>query len=117
MTTGAIYYYYKNKDNLYYDAVKESAYFVRKLSEKDKDRSIKTNQEMFEEISFNVRDRMSKHIEQRLLFLLITYAISKGGRIKEKYRLDDNDIIDKIAKLYFYAFGVKNEAFQKRVAL
>jgi AcrR family transcriptional regulator len=60
MTTGAIYYYYKNKDNLYYDAVKESAYFVRKLSEKDKDRSIKTNQEMFEEISFNARDRMSE---------------------------------------------------------
>jgi len=116
MTTGAIYYHYKNKDDLYYDAVKESAYFVHKLSEKDKDSNIKTNQEMFEEISFNVRDRMSKQIEQRLLILLTAYAISKGGRIKEKYRLDYNDIIDKVAKLYFYAFGVENEACQKRVA-
>jgi AcrR family transcriptional regulator len=116
MTTGAIYYHYKNKDDLYYDAVKESAYFVHKLSEKDKNSNIKTNQEMFEEISFNVRDRMSKQIEQRLLILLTAYAISKGGRIKEKYRHDYNDIIDKVAKLYFYAFGVENEACQKRIA-
>jgi AcrR family transcriptional regulator len=116
MTTGAIYYHYKNKDDLYYDAVKESAYFVHKLSEKDENSNIKTNQEMFEEISFNVRDRMSKQIEQRLLILLTAYAISKGGRIKEKYRLDYNDIIDKVAKLYFYAFGVENEACQKRIA-
>jgi len=116
MTTGAIYYHYKNKDDLYYDAVKESAYFVHKLSEKDENSNIKTNQEMFDEISFNVRDRMSKQIEQRLLILLTAYAISKGGRIKEKYRLDYKEIIDKVAKLYFYAFGVENEACQKRIA-
>jgi len=116
LTTGAIYYHYKNKDDLYYDAVKESAYFVHKLSEKDKDSKVKSNQEMFEEISNNVRNRMSKEIEQRLLILLTAYAISKGGRIKEKYRLDYNEIIDKVAKLYFYAFGVENEACQRRIA-
>lgn len=116
LTTGAIYYHYKNKDDLYYDAVKESAYFVHKLSEKDKDSKVKSNQEMFDEISNNVRSRMSKETEQRLLILLTAYAISKGGRIKEKYRLDYNEIIDKVAKLYFYAFGVENEACQRRIA-
>lgn len=116
LTTGAIYYHYKDKDDLYYDAVKESAYFVHKLSEKDKDSKVKTNQEMFDEISHNVRNRMSKEIEQRLLILLTAYAITKGGRIKEKYRLDYNEIIDKVAKLYFYAFGVENQACQKRIA-
>lgn len=116
LTTGAIYYHYKNKDDLYYDAVKESAYFVHKLSEKDKDSKVKSNQEMFDEISNNVRSRMSKETEQRLLILLTAYAISKGGRIKEKYRLDYNEIIDKVAKLYFYTFGVENEACQRRIA-
>lgn len=116
LTTGAIYYHYKNKDDLYYDAVKESAYFVHKLSEKDKDSKVKSNQEMFEEISNNVRNRMSKEIEQRLLILLTAYAITKGGRIKEKYKLDYNEIIDKVAKLYFFAFGVENEACQRRIA-
>lgn len=116
LTTGAIYYHYKNKDDLYYDAVKESAYFVHKLSEKDKDSKVKSNQEIFEEISNNVRNRMSKEIEQRLLILLTAYAITKGGRIKEKYKLDYNEIIDKVAKLYFYAFGVENEACQRRIA-
>lgn len=116
LTTGAIYYHYKNKDDLYYDAVKESAYFVHKLSEKDKDSKVKSNQEMFEEISNNVRNRMSKEIEQRLLILLTAYAITKGGRIKEKYKSDYNEIIDKVAKLYFFAFGVENEACQRRIA-
>lgn len=116
LTTGAIYYHYKNKDDLYYDAVKESTYFVHKLSEKDKESKLKSNQAMFEEISFNVRNRMSKEIEQRLLILLTAYAITKGGRIKEKYRLDYNEIIDKVAKLYFYAFGVENQTCQKRIA-
>ena len=116
LTTGAIYYHYKNKDDLYYDAVKESAYFVHKLSEKDKDSKVKSNQEIFEEISNNVRNRMSKEIEQRLLILLTAYAITKGGRIKEKYKLDYNEIIDKVAKLYFFAFGVENEACQRRIA-
>lgn len=116
LTTGTIYYHYKNKDDLYYDAVKESAYFVHKLSEKDKDSKVKSNQEIFEEISNNVRNRMSKEIEQRLLILLTAYAITKGGRIKEKYKLDYNEIIDKVAKLYFYAFGVENEACQRRIA-
>ena len=116
LTTGAIYYHYKNKDDLYYDAVKESAYFVHRLSEKDKDSKVKSNQEMFDEISNNVRSRMSKETEQRLLILLTAYAISKGGRIKEKYRLDYNEIIDKVAQLYFYTFGVENEACQRRIA-
>lgn len=116
LTTGAIYYHYKNKDDLYYDAVRESAYFVHKLSERDEHSKLKTNAELFEEISSNVRERMSKQVEQRLLILLTAYAISKGGRIKEKYRYDYNEIIEKVAKLYFYAFGVENEACQKRIA-
>jgi AcrR family transcriptional regulator len=116
LTTGAIYHHYKNKDDLFYDCVRESAYFVHKLSEKDEHSKIKTNEEMFAEISGRVRDRMSKEVEQRLLVLLTAYAISKGGRIKEKYKEDYLDIIHKVAELYFYAFGVKNQAYQKSLA-
>ena len=116
LTTGAIYHHYKNKDDLFYDCVKESAYFVHKLSEKDEHSKLKTNEEMFVEISGRVMDRMSKEVEQRLLVLLTAYAISKGGRIKEKYKQDYMDIISKVAEMYFYAFGVKNLAYQKSLA-
>lgn len=116
LTTGAIYHHYKNKEDLYYDAVKEAAYFVHKLSEKNEDSRLKSNAEMFKEISMNVRDRMSKGIEQRLLVLLAAYAISKGGCIKEKYTKDYDDIIQRVSDMYFFAFGVANQAYQKSLA-
>jgi len=116
LTTGAIYHHYKNKDDLFYDAVKEAAYFVHKLSERNENSTLKTNQEMFNEISANVRDRMSKDVEQRLLILLAAYAMSKGGRIQEKYKQDYTEIIQKVADMYFFAFGVENLAYQKSLA-
>jgi AcrR family transcriptional regulator len=116
LTTGAIYHHYKNKDDLFYDAVKEAAYFVHKLSERNENSTLKTNQEMFNEISANVRDRMSKDAEQRLLILLAAYAMSKGGRIQEKYKQDYTEIIQKVADMYFFAFGVENLAYQKSLA-
>jgi len=116
LTTGAIYHHYKNKDDLFYDAVKEAAYFVHKLSERNENSTLKTNQEMFNEIRDNVRDRMSKDVEQRLLILLAAYAMSKGGRIQEKYKQDYTEIIQKVADMYFFAFGVENLAYQKSLA-
>lgn len=116
LTTGAIYHHYKNKDDLFYDAVKEAAYFVHKLSERDENLQLKSNREMLEEISKKVQERMSKDVEQRLLILLAAYAISKGGKIKEKYKLDYEEIIRKVADMYFYAFGVENADYQKNLA-
>ncbi len=116
LTTGAIYHHYKNKDDLFYDAVKEAAYFVHKLSERNEDSQLKTNEEMFSEIRNNVRERMSKEVEQRLLILLAAYAMSKGGRIQEKYKQDYTEIIQRVADMYFYAFGVQNQQYQKSLA-
>jgi len=117
LTTGAIYHHYKNKDDLFYDAVKEAAYFVHKLSERNEDSELKSNEAMFKEIRDNVRDRMSKEVEQRLLILLAAYAMSKGGRIQEKYRQDYTEIIQRVADMYFYAFGVQNQEYQKALAV
>jgi len=116
LTTGAIYHHYKNKDDLFFDAVKEAAYFVHKLSEKNEDSKLKSNDEILAEISNRVRERMSKEVEQNLLILLAAYAISKGGRIKEKYKQDYTEIIQKVAEMYFYAFGIENIDYQRSLA-
>ncbi len=116
LTTGAIYYHYKNKDDLFYDAVKEAAFFVQKLSEKNEDSILKSNDEILNEISNRVRERMSKEVEQRLLILLAAYALSKGGRIKEKYKQDYTEIIQKVAEMYFFAFGIENIDYQRSLA-
>ncbi|MGO5074770.1 TetR/AcrR family transcriptional regulator [Clostridium sporogenes] len=116
LTTGAIYHHFKNKDELFYHAVKEAMYFAQKLSEKDENSNIKSAENMLDEISNKVRERMSKINEQRLLVLLIGYVLSKGGTLNESLKQDYNEIIGKVADMYFFAFGIENEYYKKSLA-
>ncbi|MHB9940915.1 TetR family transcriptional regulator [Clostridium sporogenes] len=116
LTTGAIYHHFKNKDELFYHAVKEAMYFAQKLSEKDENSNLKSAENMLDEISNKVRERMSKINEQRLLVLLIGYVLSKGGTLNESLKQDYNEIISKVADMYFFAFGIENEYYKKSLA-
>jgi len=116
LTTGAIYHHFKNKDELFYYAVKEAMYFAQKLSEKDEGSNLKSTENMLNEISNKVRERMSKVNEQRLLVLLIGYVLSKGGSLSKSLKQDYNEIINKVADMYFFAFGIENEDCKKSLA-
>lgn len=116
LTTGAIYHHFKNKDELFYHAVREAMYFAQKLSERDECSNLKSTENMLNEISNKVRERMSKVNEQRLLVLLIGYVLSKGGSLSESLKQDYNEIINKVADMYFFAFGIKNENCKKSLA-
>ncbi|NEZ75965.1 TetR/AcrR family transcriptional regulator [Clostridium botulinum] len=116
LTTGAIYHHFKNKDELFYHAVKEAMYFAQKLSEKDENSNLKSAEDMLDEISNKVKERMSKINEQRLLVLLISYVLSKGGALNESLKQDYNEIISKVADMYFFAFGIENEYYKKSLA-
>ncbi|APQ77699.1 TetR/AcrR family transcriptional regulator [Clostridium botulinum] len=116
LTTGAIYHHFKNKDELFYHAVKEAMCFAQKLSEKDENSNLKSAEDMLDEISNKVKERMSKINEQRLLVLLIGYVLSKGGALNESLKQDYNEIISKVADMYFFAFGIENEYYKKTLA-
>ncbi|APH20364.1 TetR/AcrR family transcriptional regulator [Clostridium botulinum] len=116
LTTGAIYHHFKNKDELFYHAVKEAMCFAQKLSEKDENSNLKSAEDMLDEISNKVKERMSKINEQRLLVLLIGYVLSKGGALNESLKQDYNEIISKVADMYFFAFGIENEYYRKSLA-
>ncbi|ABS39945.1 TetR/AcrR family transcriptional regulator [Clostridium botulinum] len=116
LTTGAIYHHFKNKDELFYHAVKEAMCFAQKLSEKDENSNLKSAEDMLDEISNKVKERMSKINEQRLLVLLIGYVLSKGGALNESLKQDYNEIISKVADMYFFAFGIENEYYKKSLA-
>ncbi|MFR1708234.1 MAG: TetR/AcrR family transcriptional regulator [Clostridium sp.] len=116
LTTGAIYHHFKNKDELFYHAVKEAMYFAQKLSERDESSNLKSNENMLNEIGNKVRERMSKVNEQRLLVLLMGYVLSKGGALSASLRKDYNEIINKVADMYFFAFGIENEECKKSLA-
>ena len=91
-------------------------YFAQKLSERDESSNLKSTENMLNEINNKVRERMSKVNEQRLLVLLIGYVLSKGGSLSESLKEDYNEIINKVATMYFFAFGIENEDCKKSLA-
>ncbi|KFX58625.1 TetR/AcrR family transcriptional regulator [Clostridium botulinum] len=115
LTTGAIYYHYKSKDDLLYDVINRSIHFIYRISEKN-GTNLKDKDVLLSEIKNEVTIRLSKKDEQKLHLLLISYLISKNGELKEKYKENYNIIIDKVANMYLYTFGVENEKLKKSLA-
>lgn len=115
LTTGSIYHHYKNRDELFYDVVNQSIHFSLRLSE-TKGSIKKSREEMLAEIQNEVALRLSKIDEQKLHLLLLSDVISKGGEIKEKYRLNYYNIINKVADFYLHAFGVENQNLKRSLA-
>ncbi len=87
--------------------------FAQKLSKKDENSNLKSAEDMLDEISNKVKERMSKINEQRLLVLLIGYVLSKGGALNESLRQDYNEIISKVADMYFLHLVLKMNIIKK----
>jgi AcrR family transcriptional regulator len=115
LTTGSIYHHYKNKDELFYDVVNQSIHFSLKLSNSSGAKT-KNQEEMLKEIQNEVALRMSKIDEQKLHVLLLSDVISKDGELKQKYNANYYNIINRVADLYYYAFGVENEDLKRSIS-
>ncbi len=112
LTTGAIYHHYKNKHELFYDVINQSIHFIYKLSERN-DTVSKKPEVLLGEIQDEVIKRLSKIDEQKIHVLLISDVISKGGDLSDKYRKNYLTIIEKVADMYFYTFGIENPEMKK----
>lgn len=115
LTTGSIYHHYKNKDELFYDVINYSIHFTHNLSEM-KGSTLKNQDELLLEIKNQVIQRFLKTDEQKLHVLLLSDVISKEGEMKEKYKSNYNNIINRVADLYYYAFGVENEDLKRSMS-
>jgi AcrR family transcriptional regulator len=115
VTTGSIYHYYKNKDELLYDVINHSIHFSYKISEMNES-TTKNQEELLLEITDEIAQRLSKIDEQKLHILLLSDAISKGSEMKEKYKLNYDSIISKTADMYYFAFGIANETFKRALS-
>ena len=116
LTTGALYHHFKNKEDLFYHAVKDAMFFTKQLSQTDEHSNPKSNESMLEEISLRVKERMSKLAEQRLLVLVTGYILSQAGEQLEDLRREYQEKIGKVADMYFYAFGIDNPQYKRQIA-
>lgn len=117
LTTGAIYHHYKNKDELFFDVIKQSLLFTHKIAEAVKNKSnSKKGDGLLSEITLEVAKRMSKADEQKLHIQLLNDAIARGGAIKKKYQNNYTDIINNTADLFDRAFEMQNLEYKRGIA-
>ncbi|GLC31802.1 TetR/AcrR family transcriptional regulator [Clostridium omnivorum] len=114
VTTGTIYHYYKNKEELLYDVINHSVHFIYKITEV-KEAKTKTQEELEAQIKSEVAQRLSKIEEQKLHIMLMSDILSKNGDMKEKSKTNYENIIRKSAELYYSSFGVENEKLRRSV--
>jgi len=115
LTTGAIYHYYKNKDEVLYDVLHQSLHFSHKITA-DQQTKLKSQNEVLDEISNKITQRLSKTDEQKLYLLLVSDVIAKNGELKEQYCENYKDILTQTGDLFYYAFGIENTELKAKIA-
>jgi len=112
LTTGAIYYHYKNKEELFQDIVNESIHFSHRISEKYTNKSI-PKEDLLNTIVSEVRKRLEKDDEQKLHIALLSEIIAKEGAINQQYIDNYKQIIKNTGDLYAPAFEIQdNEEYK-----
>lgn len=112
LTTGAIYYHYKNKEELFQDVVNESIHFSHKITQKYTNKAI-PQEDLLNIIVSEVSKRLEKDNEQKLHITLLSDIISKNDAINQQYIENYKQIIKNTGDLYAPAFGIEdNEEFK-----
>lgn len=117
MTTGAIYYYYKNKEDLFFEVMKTSLLFTHKLYDTIKTSNTKQSGEtLLQTINKEVEKRLKKSKEQALHISLLGDMIKRQHSIKEKYQENYELIIDHTSELINDAYELQDNLDSKAVA-
>ena len=115
VTTGAVYHYYKNKEELFQDIINESIHFSQKMIHAAGSGE-KTQQEIFDEIADNVRRRLQKEDEQKLHIALLGDLISKNDKNKERVVKNYKMTIKNAGDLFGPASGIENDKYKYLMA-
>lgn len=109
LTTGAIYYSYKNKDELFHDIVNESIHFSTKIFS-DYQAQLTTNETLLKDICNAVALRLSKKDEQLLHLTLLLSLLSDPQKEQYRKELESNyrQIIKNTGDLFAPAFQIND---------
>lgn len=117
LTTGAIYHFYKSKDDLIFDAMQQSLYFTNQLySEVERDKHQLKGDALVDKINEQVEKRIRKIEEQKLHIQILSDVIKKDSILKQEYIHNYQMIIDIVSKLFSDAYALEESKCQKSVA-
>jgi AcrR family transcriptional regulator len=109
VTTGALYYYYKDKADLLVDVMNQHIHYVHSLYEKDADGTPKPAEVLLKDINEATDERLNNAEWQRLQVMLASEVISGDDDDIRKHRESYGETIRRTADLFGPALGVPED--------
>ena len=115
MTTGAIYYYYKNKQDLFDEIVTDSIHFAHRIFHENENEKI-TVDSLFSNVEKEARIRFKRLQEEKLYLLLLSDAMKCDSEFSQKYTSGLKSILDQAATLFASAFALDDRKLAEQFA-
>lgn len=117
LTTGAIYHFYKSKDDLIFDAMQQSLYFTASLYDKvEQDEQAYKGKSLLAEINKQVELRIRKSDQQKLHIQIVSDVIKKNDHLTIAYKQAYERMMEAVSKLFSKSFEIDQTMCQKSMA-
>lgn len=116
LTTGALYYHYKNKDELLLDVMRHSLHFTPKLYEETMIKENHIGEKLLNEVNTEVAGRLRKIEHQTLHIQFFSDMLKQKTSLKSEYRSQYESMINYTAELLNKAFLLAPSEYDKSIA-
>jgi len=115
LSTGAIYHYYKSKEEILYEVMDESLSESSRIAEESQSGKL-SGEEIVKEIYENIIKRFNKEEENRLQFYLAHEAMLGDNELKERFKGKYNEWIGRTEELMQHMYGKEATKYNKAFA-
>lgn len=115
LSTGAIYHYYKSKEEVLYDVMDESLSVSARILEETRGH-LHSREEIIKEICENISKRFEKNDENHLQFYLAQEAILGNDELKKKFFEKYKEWIDSTEELIKHLYCKKQTKYDRAFA-
>lgn len=115
MSTGAIYHYFKNKEELLYEIMDTGLSASVKVAS-DSNLIGKSKDEVIDDVIENIIDRFSKDSENKIQFYLMKEAVSGDQYLNDNYIKKYDQWTNQIVKLLIFLYDVEDNQRTKEAA-
>jgi AcrR family transcriptional regulator len=115
MTTGSIYYCYKNKQELFEDIISDSIHFTHRIFQ-EYELEKKPQYDLLSDVEKEARLRLKHKQEEKLYIMLLANALNKDSGYRMNYMKSLQTVTAQAGELFSHIYGIDNSTLPEQFA-